>query len=155
MNDIVDKVTRSRMMASIKGRDTRPEMLVRRFLHAAGFRYRLHCRNLPGKPDLVLRKYNLVIFVHGCFWHRHKGCHYAYMPSSNSEKWKRKLEGNRKRDEIQKQELLDSGWRVLVIWECGLKHSESILDEVVSVIKSETRYTELPETPPRTTSLKC
>ncbi len=149
MTDIVDKATRSRMMSSIRGKDTKPEMAVRRLLHAAGFRYRLHRKDLPGKPDLVLPKYNLVIFVHGCFWHRHPGCHYAYTPASNSDKWKAKLEGNRQRDQIQQQQLLDMGWRVLVIWECGLKHLEANLAEITSMILGHAEICEWPKKPPR------
>lgn len=149
MTDIVDKATRSRMMSSIKGKDTKPELAVRRLLHAAGFRYRLHRRDLPGKPDLVLPKYNLVIFVHGCFWHQHQGCHYAYTPASNSEKWAAKLEGNRQRDQVQQQQLLDMGWRVLVIWECGLKHLKDNFMEVRSMIEGHSEISEWPKRPPR------
>jgi DNA mismatch endonuclease (patch repair protein) len=149
MTDIVDQATRSRMMSSIKGKNTKPEMTVRRLLHAAGFRYRLHRKDLPGKPDLVLPKYNLVIFVHGCFWHQHQGCHYAYTPASNSEKWKVKLEGNRQRDLIQQQQLLDMGWRVLVIWECGLKHLEKEITGKISIILGHSEISEWPKKPPR------
>lgn len=149
MTDIVDQATRSRMMSSIKGKNTKPEMAVRRWLHAQGYRYRLHRKGLPGKPDLVLPKYNLVIFVHGCFWHQHPGCHYAYTPASNSEKWKAKLEGNRQRDQVQQQQLLDMGWRVLVIWECGLKHLSQMIEEIAPIINSDTKLLEWPATPPR------
>lgn len=149
MTDIVDKATRSRMMSSIKGKDTKPELAIRRLLHAAGFRYRLHRRDLPGKPDLVLPKYNLVIFVHGCFWHQHQGCHYAYTPASNSDKWESKLEGNRQRDQRQQQQLIDMGWRVLVIWECGLKHSSLMTGEIAPIIRSDIQLCEWPATPPR------
>lgn len=149
MTDIVDQATRSRMMSSIKGKNTKPEMTVRRLLHAAGFRYRLHRKDLPGKPDLVLPKYNLVIFVHGCFWHQHQGCHYAYTPASNSEKWKEKLEGNRQRDLIQQQQLIEMGWRVLVIWECGLKHLEKEIPEIISIILGHSYISEWPKRPPR------
>lgn len=149
MTDIVNKATRSRMMSAIKGKDTRPELTVRRLLHSAGFRYRLHRRDLPGKPDLVLPKYNLVIFVHGCFWHQHPGCHYAYTPASNSEKWKQKLEGNRERDRKQQQKLLDMGWRVLVIWECGLKHMNPVIAEIAAAIRGDRKLQEWPAAPPR------
>ena len=153
MTDIVDKATRSKMMSSIKGKHTKPEMIVRRFLHAAGFRYRLHHKDLPGKPDLVLPKYNLVIFVHGCFWHQHQGCHYAYTPASNSEKWKEKLEGNRQRGLIQQQQLLEMGWRVLVIWECGLRHNSLMIDEITQIITSSVQLTEWPAKPPRSSKV--
>lgn len=149
MIDIVDKLTRSRIMANIKSRNTRPELLVRRFLHAAGFRYRLHRKDLPGHPDIVMAKYNLVIFVNGCFWHRHESCFYATSPSTNEEKWKNKLEGNRIRDIRQKKELLDRGWRVLTIWECGLKHSHADMTAIINIICSDARFSEWPSVPPR------
>jgi DNA mismatch endonuclease (patch repair protein) len=120
MADIVDSATRSRMMAGIKGKNTRPELIVRRFLHSEGFRYRLHDGKLPGKPDIVLPKYKLVIFVHGCFWHRHQGCRYATSPEKNREKWQEKFRGNLERDQKQIKQLLEQGWRVVVIWECAL-----------------------------------
>lgn len=149
MTDIVDKATRSRMMSSIKGKNTKPEMMVRRWLHSQGYRFRLHRKDLPGKPDIVLPKYNLVIFVHGCFWHQHLGCHYAYTPASNSEKWKAKLEGNKVRDEVQQQLLREMGWRVLTIWECGLKHSSLTTSEISPLIRSDAQLFEWPVKPPR------
>ena len=123
MTDIVDKQTRSRMMSGIKGKDTQPEMKVRRFLHAMGFRYRLYVRTLPGKPDICLPKYQTVIFVQGCFWHRHKGCRLSYMPASNQEKWKAKFKQNVQRDRRNVRALTKEGWRVFVLWECGLRKS--------------------------------
>lgn len=156
MTDIVDKATRSRIMSSIRGKNTKPEMTVRRFLHAAGFRYRLHRKDLPGKPDLILPKYNLVVFVHGCFWHQHHGCHYAYTPVSNAVQWREKLEGNRQRDLVQQQQLLDMGWRVLVVWECGLKHRIEDFPEVISFIVGLSAIFEWPTEPPRKRSdLSC
>lgn len=121
--DVVDSVTRSRMMAGIQGKNTKPELLVRSYLHSCGYRFRLHRRDLPGRPDLVLPKYRLAIFVHGCFWHRHSGCMYAVTPKSRRSFWEEKLAGNVRRDEVQLSRLNDMGWRVLVVWECGLKHS--------------------------------
>jgi DNA mismatch endonuclease, patch repair protein len=116
--DIVDKASRSRMMARIRGRDTRPELAVRCHLHASGFRYRLHVADLPGKPDIVLPKYRTALFVHGCFWHQHAGCKYAYRPKSNVEFWTSKLTENVKRD-VRDQRLLGAaGWHVIVVWEC-------------------------------------
>lgn len=135
MVDIVDSTTRSRMMAGIKGKNTRPEILVRRFLHAQGFRYRLHVSSLPGKPDIVLSKYKLAIFVHGCFWHRHQGCKYATSPEQNSEKWKEKFRQNLERDQRQLLLLLESGWRVVVIWECGVRDAQSNLAWMTEYIK--------------------
>ncbi|WP_243375133.1 very short patch repair endonuclease [Sandarakinorhabdus cyanobacteriorum] len=108
-------------MAGIKGRNTKPEMLVRKALHAEGFRFRLHDRRLPGTPDIVLPKWRAVVFVHGCFWHRHEGCRYATTPVSNGEFWQRKFNQNISRDHQNAQRLVDIGWRVTTIWECELK----------------------------------
>ncbi|PSJ46027.1 very short patch repair endonuclease [Zobellella taiwanensis] len=123
MVDVVDKKTRSRMMSGIQGKNTGPEMLLRHYLHARGFRYRLHVANLPGKPDLVLPKYRLCIFVHGCFWHRHPECRYATTPATNRDFWLKKLTDNRERDERSRLQLQELGWRVFEIWECGLRKS--------------------------------
>lgn len=120
MPDVVDKATRSRMMSGIKGANTKPEMIIRSGLHKRGFRFRLHDKKLSGKPDLVLRKYNAVIFVNGCFWHKHD-CHLFKWPKTRQEFWREKIEGNAARDEKNVQALLDAGWRVLTVWECGLK----------------------------------
>lgn len=114
---------RSRMMSSIRGKNTRPEVTLRSLLFAKGFRYRLHARNLPGSPDLVFPKYKAVIFVHGCFWHQHEGCRYATTPKANVEFWARKFEGNVARDARHVEELRRRGWRVAVVWECALKHT--------------------------------
>lgn len=118
--DIVDRQTRSRMMSGIRGRDTRPELLVRKGLFGRGFRYRLHVPDLPGKPDLVFPKYSAVIFVNGCFWHGHD-CHLFRMPSTRPEFWRKKIEGNIARDKATKQRLGDMGWRQMTIWECAVK----------------------------------
>ena len=123
--DVVDRATRSRMMSGIRGRDTKPEKLVRSFLHRAGLRFRLHAP-LPGKPDLVFPKHHAVVFVHGCFWHRHAGCRYATMPSSNAEFWQAKFDANVARDKRVTRQLRKDGWRVFVVWECRL--SSSALD---------------------------
>lgn len=120
MPDVVDKVTRSRMMSGIKGVDTKPELIVRSGLHERGFRFRLHDKTLPGKPDLVLKKYNAVIFVNGCFWHKHD-CHLFKWPKTREAFWRKKIEGNAARDEKNVQALLDAGWRVMVVRECALK----------------------------------
>lgn len=121
MVDVVSVETRSRMMSGIRGKNTRPEMRLRRFLHKAGFRYRLHDRSLPGTPDLVLPRFRTVILVHGCFWHRHAKCRLATTPGSNVEFWQRKFASNVERDSVAVGELLAAGWKVVVIWECGLK----------------------------------
>ena len=120
MPDVVDRKTRSRMMSGIKGADTKPEMIIRSGLHKRGFRFRLHDKKLPGKPDLVLPKYHAVIFVNGCFWHKHK-CHLFKWPKTREDFWREKIEGNAARDERNIQALLDEGWRVMTIWECALK----------------------------------
>ena len=125
MADIVDRATRSRMMAGIKGKNTLPEIIVRRFLHARGFRYRLHARYLPGSPDIVLPKWKVAIFVHGCFWHRHSGCRFATVPASNEESWQHKFAQNVSRDRRNISEILSLGWTVIVLWECGLKSVEA------------------------------
>ena len=109
------------MMSGIKGKNTKPELLLRSALHAQGFRFRIQRKDLPGKPDIVLPKYKTIIFVHGCFWHRHPGCKYAYTPKSNVEFWTNKLEGNVTRDRLTEQTLEEMGWRVLIVWECEIK----------------------------------
>lgn len=146
MADIVDKQTRSRMMSGIRGKDTQPEMKVRRFLHAKGFRYRLHVRTLPGTPDICLPKYQTVIFVQGCFWHRHKGCKLSYMPSSNVEKWRAKFKQNIQRDRKNFRTLTNEGWHVIVLWECGLRNTDpKLLNWLPSIIKKrKNTFTEWP-----------
>lgn len=114
---------RSRNMAAIRGKDTKPEVVLRRALFASGFRYRLHVRRLPGSPDLVFSKYRAVLFVHGCFWHRHEGCKYTTMPRSNEEFWRFKFQNNVGRDARNVDLLRDAGWRVGIVWECALKRS--------------------------------
>ncbi len=113
-------------MSRIKGKDTRPEMLVRRFLWSNGFRYRLHDKRLPGKPDIVLRKYRTVIFVNGCFWHGHSGCPYFKIPGTRTEWWKAKIERTKEKDAEVVEELRQMGWKVIVVWECGLKGKEAV-----------------------------
>lgn len=120
MADVVDPATRSRMMSGIKGKNTKPELTIRRSLHAKGFRYRLHDSRLPGKPDLVLPKWNAVIFVHGCFWHKHD-CHLFKWPSSRKDFWRNKINKNKERDEKAVAALENMGWRVCIVWECALK----------------------------------
>ena len=107
-------------MSGIRGKNTRPELLIRKALHARGFRYRLHCRDLPGNPDLCLTKYRAVIFVHGCFWHGH-GCHLFKWPKTRPEFWREKIGRNRAVDEAAERSLIESGWRQAIIWECALK----------------------------------
>lgn len=150
MSDIVDPATRSKMMASIKGKNTKPELKVRRGLHQLGVRFRLHRRDLPGSPDLVFPKYRAALFVHGCFWHRHDSCRLAYTPSANDQKWVEKFKTNVERDRRQVALLQQAGWRVLVIWECALRANDlsDLLVAVAAELKSgESTYREWP-TPP-------
>lgn len=118
--DVVDAPTRSRMMSGIRGRDTKPEMVIRKGLHARGYRYRLHSRSLPGRPDLVFPSRRAAIFVNGCFWHGHD-CPLFKWPSTRAEWWRAKIEGNRARDAEVQAQLAEMGWRQLRVWECALK----------------------------------
>lgn len=122
MADTVDSETKSRMMASVRREHTRPEILVRSGLHQLGFRFRLHPRDLAGRPDLVLPKYGVTIFVHGCFWHRHPGCKYATTPKTRGDFWRAKFQANIERDRRKARALREKGWRVLTVWECSLRH---------------------------------
>jgi DNA mismatch endonuclease, patch repair protein len=130
MADVVDAATRSRLMSGIRGKDTKPEMIVRRALHKAGFRYRLHDKKLPGKPDIVLPKYKTVVFVHGCFWHGHM-CKEFRWPKTREEFWREKIEGNVMRDTLNEAAITNLGWKVIVVWECELT-----LEKLISEVKS-------------------
>lgn len=120
MVDTVDSLTRSRMMSGIRSKDTKPERVIRSFLHREGFRFRLHRKVLSSRPDIVLQKYKLAIFVHGCFWHRHLGCPRATTPGTNPESWQRKFNANVERDKRNVLQLREAGWRVFVLWECAI-----------------------------------
>lgn len=136
--DIHSTQTRSYNMSRIKGKDTKPEMLVRRFLFAKGLRYKLHDKKLPGKPDIVLPKYKTVIFVHGCFWHGHEGCKYYVIPKSNIDYWSNKIEGNKIRDITNAEELNILGWRVYTVFECQLKNSpETTFSKILIYIQKK------------------
>lgn len=126
------------MMAGIRGRDTKPEWALRRGLHARGFRYRLHARDLPGRPDLVLPRWNAVCLVHGCFWHRHPGCRYAANPATRPDFWQAKFAANVERDRRDRERLLLDGWRVAVVWECALRSPRTgkTIREVAEWIRS-------------------
>ncbi|MEN7551872.1 DNA mismatch endonuclease Vsr [Rapidithrix thailandica] len=121
MADVHKPVTRSYNMSRIKGKDTKPEMLVRKFLFSEGFRYRLHDKKLPGKPDLVFPKYKTVVFIHGCFWHGHEGCKYFVVPKTRTEWWVDKINKNKQRDLANIDLLFKEGWKVIIVWECELK----------------------------------
>ena len=132
MTDIVDATTRSEIMSHIKGRDTTPELVVRRIAHGLGFRFRLHRKDLPGSPDMVFPRYRTVVFVHGCFWHRHDGCQYAYSPKSRIQFWTKKFRENVARDARTESALRDLGWRVLVIWECETRDHAAVRAQLLA-----------------------
>jgi DNA mismatch endonuclease (patch repair protein) len=147
MADVVSAEVRSRMMAGIRGKNTKPEMIIRRSLHARGFRYLLHDKRLPGKPDLVFPRHRAVIFVHGCFWHGHD-CHLFKWPKTRKEFWRQKIERNRKIDTSAIVALKQGGWRCCVIWECALKGRASvpvamIVDRSSRWLGSNRKYSEI------------
>jgi DNA mismatch endonuclease (patch repair protein) len=124
--DTISRTRRSWNMSRIKGKDTSPELIVRSVLHSMGYRFRLHVKTLPGRPDVVLPKWRTVIFVHGCFWHRHEGCKFAYTPKSRLEFWLKKFDENVKRDAMQRAKLKAAGWKVRVVWECQTGDREAL-----------------------------
>lgn len=133
--DVLSKERRSWNMSRIGSRNTKPEILVRQVLHGLGYRFRLHAKSLPGHPDIVLPKYRTVVLVHGCFWHRHKNCKYAYTPKSKMAFWTAKFSENIKRDSRKSRALSDLGWRVIVVWECELQNSDRLRRRLKSRIK--------------------
>jgi len=134
--DRISKEHRSWNMSRIQSGNTKPEKTVRSILHGLGYRFRLHQKNLPGKPDIVLARYNSVIFVHGCFWHRHKDCKNASIPKTKKTFWEEKFKANIERDIKVKNELKSNGWRVLVVWECELTDIESVEKELGKFLKN-------------------
>ena len=138
MADVHSKEIRSYNMSRIKGKDTKPELLVRKYLHRNGFRYLIHVKRLPGKPDIVLPKYKTVIFVHGCFWHGHEGCRYFVVPKTRTDWWTNKISTNKGKDAAAVIKLQDAGWNVIVIWECDLKKNvfEKTLNMLTTRLKS-------------------
>ena len=147
MADVVSPQKRSEMMSGIRGKDTKPELLIRKALHAEGYRFRLHDKKLPGKPDLMLPKYRAAIFVHGCFWHGHD-CHLFKWPKSRTEFWRSKIFKNQDNDEKALNSLESSDWRVLVIWECALKgkerlNFEEVIDELTGWLHSDDVFYEI------------
>lgn len=137
MADVFSPRKRSIVMSRIKAKDTVPEMKVRRLVHSLGFRYRLHATDLPGKPDLVFRKYRKAILVHGCFWHCHTGCIDGHAPRSNTSYWGPKLARNRERDKKNRKSLRDLGWDVMVIWECEITEMERLEKRVFRFLKNQ------------------
>lgn len=156
MTDVVSKETRSRIMSSVRSKNTRLELEIRHRLFALGFRYRLHSRGIPGTPDIVLRKYSAVIFVNGCFWHNH-GCHLSTIPHARRGWWKKKLQENRRRDSQVVSELRELGWRVLTIWECGFRRPrvnrsralDKIVTQAAAFLNSHRPVLEIPRLPQR------
>lgn len=135
MTDVFSKSKRSEVMSRIKGQNTKPELVVRSLLHRLGYRFRLHRTTLPGKPDIVLPRFKTVIFVHGCFWHRHKDCRFAYTPKSRTDFWLKKLESNVIRDIQVKSDLEILGWRVITIWECELRDMGQLSIKIVAELE--------------------
>lgn len=131
--DVHDRATRSYNMSRIKGKNTKPEDIVAKYLFVHGFRYRRNVKTLPGTPDIVLKKYKTVIFVNGCFWHAHEGCRYFVLPEENREFWNEKLLRNRERDAEKQKQLQELGWNVIVIWECELKNNK--IKETLDTLK--------------------
>ena len=146
LESMVDRLTvreRSWNMSRIRGKDTKPEIAVRSILHRMGYRFRLHRRDLPGNPDIVLPKHHAVVLVHGCFWHRHKGCKYAYTPKSRVDFWKKKLTENVERDKRNRKALRQEGWKVVVVWECELRDPDKLvmrLSREISGKKGKSSY---------------
>ena len=131
-SEVMHKVSeqRSRNMSAIKSKNTKPEIAVRKLLHSMGYRFRLHRKDLPGSPDIVLPKYKTVIFVHGCFWHRHKNCKYASTPKTRQEFWEAKFRENINRDKLNQENLSSKGWKIIVVWECEIKDKDFDLNRL-------------------------
>lgn len=138
MVDTLTMAERSRVMGRVRSRDTKPEMIVRRLTHGMGYRYRLHDKKLPGCPDLVFRRRRKVIFVHGCFWHRHRNCALARLPKSRRDFWTPKLNANRKRDERNLRELAKAGWSALVLWECEIGDADALARRIRDFLEDDT-----------------
>lgn len=143
--DIFSKKHRTKLMAGIRAEDTKPELLVRKLLFEQGFRYRIHRKDLPGTPDIVMAKYNLCIFVHGCYWHRHDLCRLAYTPKTRANFWSNKFNENADRDKRNTTELLAQGWRVMVVWECATRKlpSDFLADLLRSSVNASLPYQEI------------
>jgi len=131
-SEVIHKVSeqRSRNMSAIKSKNTKPEIKVRKVLHSMGYRFRLHSKDLPGSPDIVLPKYKTVIFVHGCFWHRHQNCKYASTPKTRKEFWNKKFNENINRDKINQENLSSKGWKIIIVWECEIKDKDFDLNRL-------------------------
>jgi DNA mismatch endonuclease (patch repair protein) len=135
MTDRITPEHRSWNMSRISGKNTKPEIVVRSLVHSLGLRFRLHCSALPGRPDLVFRRHNTVLFVHGCFWHRHEGCRFAYTPNTRKEFWARKFHGNVARDATVQKLLRAAGWRVITVWECETRRPDRLAGRLSKLFK--------------------
>lgn len=135
MTDVHSKETRSYNMSRIRSKNTKPEIIVRKYLFSNGFRYKLHDKKLPGKPDIVLPKYKTVIFIHGCFWHGHTGCRYFVVPKTRTEWWLNKINNNISNDSRAEAALTEAGWKIITVWECQLK--KTVVDQTLSLIREE------------------
>jgi len=144
MADVVNEETRSRMMANITSRNTKPELFVRSQLHKQGFRFRKNVKSIKGTPDIVLKKYSALVFTHGCFWHGHD-CRYFKWPKTRREFWSNKIKGNRKRDTETISELLEKGWRICIVWECAIRSPNRIgyVSQLASWIKGKHKFKEI------------
>ena len=146
MADVLSKEQRHQCMSNIRGKNTKPELIVRKFLFSKGLRFRLHRKDLPGNPDIVLPKYKTVVFINGCFWHGHEGCKYYRLPKSNVEFWESKITNNKNRDVLNEIKLKELGWRVIRIWECEIRkiqdRNKSLERLYNQIVKKATRYKE-------------
>ena len=139
MSDILTKEQRHRCMSNVRSKNTKPEIMVRKFLFSNGYRYRVNRKDLPGKPDIVLPKYRTVVFINGCFWHGHQNCKYATIPETNHDFWLTKISGNVERDKLTREKLFQLGWNVIDIWQCQLKphEKETTLNYLISILNNE------------------
>jgi DNA mismatch endonuclease (patch repair protein) len=137
MPDVFDKEQRSKVMSKVHGENTSPELTVRSLLFSMGYRYRLHRKDLPGKPDIVLPRHKKIIFVHGCFWHQHERCKAAERPTSNTDYWNKKLDRNVERDNNNREKLGEMGWQVLIVWECQIKNRQELTQILTSFLSKE------------------
>jgi DNA mismatch endonuclease (patch repair protein) len=151
MVDVVDKPTRSRMMAGIRGKDTKPELGLRRALHRLGLRYRLHASDLPGRPDILLPRHHAAVQVHGCFWHRHGSCIYCTTPAANKIFWRSKFDETIERDKRNLEALRKLGWKVAIVWECSIKNegAEAVAGKIAAWLQSRRSFKEIPSKPPK------
>lgn len=134
--DVFSREKRSKIMSRVSGKNTKPEIAVRSLLHSMGYRFRLHKKDLPGKPDIVLPKHKKIIFVHGCFWHGHEGCSRSKRPTTNQEFWREKLDNNIERDKVVVNDLNHLGWEILTVWSCEVKDTNELKNKLISFLES-------------------